>query len=141
MWQKILVAKRKQSHQIFQSQRVVEGSGMEIAQQQIKGLGGGIFYNHLSGSPFLPILQGFLKVFEPRKHRKQAGAPCPIFRRKLESDNALHIISVETGSNPSLGDVGICSRTCYRCFSTITTISKMHSCLPFAASNPKKKLL
>jgi hypothetical protein len=36
MWQKILVAKRKQSHQIFQSQRVVEGSGMEIAQQQIK---------------------------------------------------------------------------------------------------------
>jgi hypothetical protein len=103
MRQKVLVAKLKQSHQIFQSQHAVEGSGMKIAEQQIKGLGAGIFYNHLSGSPFLPILQGFLEVFEPRKHGKQAGAPCPTFRRKIESDDALRSIGVETWSNPSLG--------------------------------------
>ena len=61
-------------------------------------------------STFLPIPQGFLEVFEPRKHGEKAGAGCHtvifIIPRKFESDHTLHRIRHETWSNPILGKWG-----------------------------------
>jgi hypothetical protein len=110
MCQKVLVPKLKQPHQAFQAKFTVKTSSVEILEQQIKGLGGGISNDHLSRSTFLPIPQGFLEVFEPRKHGEKAGAGCHtvifIIPRKFESDHTLHRIRPETWSNPILGKWG-----------------------------------
>eukprot|EP00435_Cladocopium_sp_Y103_P038942 s246_g10.t1 len=68
MRQEVLVPKFKQCHQAFQIKSTLEVSSMEVAKQQIKGLGGGIFYNHFGRRPLPPILQGFLKIFEACQH-------------------------------------------------------------------------